>query len=983
MNSYFLFLKKTSFFLVLIGHGLINVITAGNPKLTVTVDFHVSLNCSAEIPYGSFVSITRVDPPYTTYEALTDNYGIARIENVPAGNYNIQVHRFNYSTYSTQENLQNNMVLNICLSQIIKPPSGLEVNALSLLVTWNAPPVDTVLFSENWISGNFNTNQWTITGGNWNIGTHIGHSPPSALFNGSPQATNYHQYLTSRVIPAVYAANMKLVFETSLLASSPGEYLTVEISDGTSWQSLKEYSSINGSWDFTPEELDISGWSGKPFQVRFHAHGTNSANINYWAIDNIGVIAGGPISSPNPCVTSYSVFLNNTPIGTTTDTSFLISPVFVAYLVAYQVCVRAQFASGVSQNVCTSFTSQYLYPPRNFSVESVETVPLLEWEKPQLINGTTPPGLIGFLICRNGVHVKTFNSIDTLSWFDFDLDWVNGIYYTIKAIYDLIPYGLPGMTGYSLQAGPDSLDMLYWYPMPFYEGWAQGSFMFNDWLFQPSQGNWMVNASAGNPFPSACFTGSPAVTNYSYSLVSHPFDATPYTCADLVLDVVYKLLQVQPSSTDFLSVEINRGGDLWELVEEFVNSQNTGWVHKKILLPDAAGMVFKIRFRAHGDNSANIDSWCLDNISVYAVCRAPGLTGTSGNNEVTLTWTPPLCSGSGAASWLYYDDGGAETSYGGDAFQDRWFGNKYSLGGTGKIYISEIKAFFGHKPDHGTDLVAFDIFNEDHVLIATSRPFIPPDKGWINLAAELFIPPQNTIYVMVHYMGPVHTSNPVGYDTNGTVTSDELAWVYDGSSWTKITEAYSTHVGCFIIRLKATMETDDSDSSPYSSNSDVVSAIPSGTLQGYNIYRSQLTGSGPFEKLNPVLYQDTTYVDPIPPGTEGTYCYYVTSVIGTYGNLTCESPSDTVCFDIPLGLRRITGSDVHIYPNPATDKITIESDRNIQKISLIDCYGRVLIERNGIPGKRMHISFSDLSPGIYLLNMVRDGEVIARKIVKQ
>jgi hypothetical protein len=187
-----------------------------------------------------------------------------------------------------------------------------------------------------------------------------------------------------------------------------------------------------------------------------------------------------------------------------------------------------------------------------------------------------------------------------------------------------------------------------------------------------------------------------------------------------------------------------------------------------------------------------------------------------------------------------------------------------------------------------------------------------------------------------------------------------------------------------MIRLNATIETDSPFTIPPSSQPDVLYSISdSSTLKGYNIYRSDLTGNPPYVKLNSSLYEDTIYVDPIPAGIEGKYCYYVSSVIGTYGSLTCESFSDTVCFDIPLGFTKNPEYFLHIYPNPVTDMIIIESERNIENISLIDCFGRVIIEKNGIAGTRTDISFSDLPQGIYMLNMVYDDDVIARKIIKQ
>ena len=63
--------------------------------------------------------------------------------------------------------------------------------------------------------------------------------------------------------------------------------------------------------------------------------------------------------------------------------------------------------------------------------------------------------------------------------------------------------------------------------------------------------------------------------------------------------------------------------------------------------------------------------------------------------------------------------------------------------------------------------------------------------------------------------------------------------------------------------------------------------------------------------------------------------------------------------------------------------LIIESDRMIDKVEVSDCFGRIVFERNGIPVKRINISFTDFPTGIYLLNMVCEDEVIAKKVVKQ
>lgn len=61
-------------------------------------------------------------------------------------------------------------------------------------------------------------------------------------------------------------------------------------------------------------------------------------------------------------------------------------------------------------------------------------------------------------------------------------------------------------------------------------------------------------------------------------------------------------------------------------------------------------------------------------------------------------------------------------------------------------------------------------------------------------------------------------------------------------------------------------------------------------------------------------------------------------------------------------------AEVKIYPNPADSKIYVESETNIQNITLLDVSGRIV---NQIPAKKKitDISVEDLLPGIYFLQL--------------
>jgi hypothetical protein len=80
----------------------------------------------------------------------------------------------------------------------------------------------------------------------------------------------------------------------------------------------------------------------------------------------------------------------------------------------------------------------------------------------------------------------------------------------------------------------------------------------------------------------------------------------------------------------------------------------------------AKGKAFKVRFRAVGENSADILHWYVDNICFYAKCNPPvELSATDVNREVTLTWSAPECGTEGPDPiWIHWDDGANSTSIG-------------------------------------------------------------------------------------------------------------------------------------------------------------------------------------------------------------------------------------------------------------------------------------------------------------------------------
>lgn len=283
-----------------------------------------------------------------------------------------------------------------------------------------------------------------------------------------------------------------------------------------------------------------------------------------------------------------------------------------------------------------------LYPPLNFQGTTIETTAYLQWQKPQKPDGTTPAGLVGYYLYREGILISYINNPDSLFYYDFSL-WYGTYSYTLTANYDLTYYGSPGQFGTSLPAGPVIIDLYCSCPLPFFETWDQGTFAFRNWTFVPNQSNWNIRVTEGNPPPSAVFNGSPSLQNYDIKLKAMVLDSRPWVCANMYLDFDYQLTDISAGGTELLTAGyFNDSG--WHPVYEIPNQGNTGWVHKKIDFSAAMGPGIQIGFKVSGVNSLNIEKWAIDNINLYPVCKGPTACSHTQNGKVVhLSWQKPDC----------------------------------------------------------------------------------------------------------------------------------------------------------------------------------------------------------------------------------------------------------------------------------------------------------------------------------------------------
>lgn len=80
-----------------------------------------------------------------------------------------------------------------------------------------------------------------------------------------------------------------------------------------------------------------------------------------------------------------------------------------------------------------------------------------------------------------------------------------------------------------------------------------------------------------------------------------------------------------------------------------------------------------------------------------------------------------------------------------------------------------------------------------------------------------------------------------------------------------------------------------------------------------------------------------------------------------------------------LGTQVLEEVQLMVYPNPAADVLTIDTDMSLNHVSVLDLYGRIVIDRENAQKK---INISELKSGIYLLQISDGTRKIERRFVK-
>ncbi len=1005
-----------------------NVIGNGiSSEVTIVVS-----TCDDTTSENSEVALYGMDYPYDIWTGTTDISGIVVFDSVIDGMYDLFISKVGYVSYGSYSTgnppflITNDTTIGVELLQNMYPPTNLVINPLTSVASWEGPFV-TALPMEDFEDEMFPPEGWQAfsphvgwyrsddgSGGDWTVPPGDGYYAVSNCATSGSWGNNRLDYLITPELDLRESDYFELIFD-SYYDGGWGQLADVEYSydNGVNWYVL-EPMSPHGAWHELSVDLSpLSGITSEPVRLAFHSDGLGTWSSG-WAVDNVKVQNG-----PAP-VLAYYVFLDNVFMDQTSwDITSYVFPE-LEYGTEYEACVTAVYECGASEFLCETWTSAYLYPPRNLTHEYInmtDEVPLL-WNPPSQV-GAVPSQLLSFNVFRDSIEIAnvpyTGQGVD---------DWImyidtavpsNDYTYWVSGVYDITDFGFSNETAESYWNGPVDVSVAWGSTLPFDETWDNGTFTFNGWILNENSANWGINSQQGNPEPSAEFTWDPLLENgYSSTLTSYPIVVDYITEGDLYLSFDLELVNRNTTGDEMMLIEVFDGYE-WNLVAEFNNSSKIQMDSVVFNITDYAwNNSIQIRFNASGENSFDIISWFVDNIHVFRECGPPkDLTGEptwlGGDLVVELCWdasdiTMPL------AEWVHWDSGETISGIGltnGGTFScaARWDESQvleYSNGSIEKVRLSiaegmtelVLKIWNG---DHAANLIYEENITEEIIIgewneIVLSNP-IPIEEN-----KELWVG-----YTITHESGTFSAATDAGPAVvyHGDMIST------DGSSWESMASAYGLNYN-WNIQFYVNEEVAGIPISPLpqtgfsNKNSELavgpqitvpieVESESNRTISGFNIYR-MVEGE-----------PDYSYYD-FEPMVSGQfdYCYhdyfvntgdaYFYKVTANYVSETdfCESdpasaleiPDDDFVYVLFENISEAAEKNILVYPNPANDKITISSEEKILEITVMSINGKMILSEQ-LNSYKTQMETAQLDQGIYIIRSLTEKGEYFNKVVIQ
>jgi PKD repeat protein len=404
---------------------------------------------------------------------------------------------------------------------------------------------------------------------------------------------------------------------------------------------------------------------------------------------------------------------------------------------------------------------------------------------------------------------------------------------------------------------------------------------------------------------------------------------------------------------------------LWD----FETSGSTGWMNPSTTFPYNGTWAVKLTIT---DAVGCIDS-VTQHITVSGMpCNASITSSDNGNGIYSFT---SIVTGTGSGPYQYYwifEDGG-------EAFTQNT-NHTYTANGTYEI------ALFTEDLSNNCQSLAFDTVTVTNIGCPSTTPnFNYIDNGNGNYT---FTNTSSGNYFISNWnFGDGNTSSQIS--PNHTFSSNGVYTVVLAISDSNIV-ATGTCIDYHTISINVTnVPVPLPCNSGFSIYSDSINNnfIVVNSSSGSNLTFFWEFGDG---NTSTLAYPNYAYTTPGPfnlcltvddgNGCVSTYCDTIGSngVVFKLSNLSINvvAPPILTAIDNQENLK----SEVNIYPNPASNTITITNSKiKLSQINIIDVTGKSI---KTITKNKNAIDISDLSNGIYFIQIISDKEIITKKFIK-
>jgi len=355
--------------------------------MDAAVTFEVTL-CDGNDPEDVEITMLAHDFPFIDYFGVTDATGIYLFEQVWKGTYTIDIYKIGYETFSWDQYISADVTIPVVLSEKRYPPRNLWVDPLTSYAYWE-PPLVVAADADfegfdfpplGWQASSNSLGWFRTTDGSsaaWTIPAWDSWYACANDDAAGSTADGSVDYLITPALDLREVDTYHLMFDSYYDAAYGTQVATVEYSydGGANWDVFYGLTPMGGSWDYI--DLDLASFSGMtataPVWFAFHSD-DGGAWSSGWAIDNV-LFANGETDP-----VQYHVYLDGAFVANTDTTYYQYA--YLQYGTTYTSCVAAEYSCGLSPEVCYTFTSIFLLPPRNLDGLTFDHTVHTWWEPP-------------------------------------------------------------------------------------------------------------------------------------------------------------------------------------------------------------------------------------------------------------------------------------------------------------------------------------------------------------------------------------------------------------------------------------------------------------------------------------------------------------------------------------------------------------------------------------------------------------------------